>query len=208
MHLMRSSQFGIWELSERDNRKIQTPPLTDLLHITTPRLQVIASTPAMVQSEINGDGELAVLLDACIADGWPCEYWDHPAMEWTLRAFESGSAAGGWGMWYFVLQPPHVSKRTLIGNGGFKGPPDDHDIVEIGYSVVPERRRRGLATEACRALMSWAWRDPRVQMIVAETFPKLIPSLGVMAKLGMQHIGAGSEPGAVRYGIQRDQFTS
>jgi RimJ/RimL family protein N-acetyltransferase len=162
----------------------------------------------MVQSELDEDGRLAALLDAVIADGWPCEFWDRPAMEWMLSAISSGKASGGWGMWYFVLEPPHVPKRTLIGNGGFKGPPDENGCVEIGYSVVPEHRRFGLATEACRALMSWSLCDPRVQIIAAETYPHLAPSLGVMRKLGMRHIGAGSEPGVVRYGVRRDQIMS
>ena len=145
------------------------------------------------------------LLDAQIAPGWPCEYWDRAAMEWTINAIASGRFGEGWGMWYFVSLPPHALRRTLIGNGGFKGPPGDDDgIVEIGYSIVPACRRRGYATEACRGLIAWALRDGRVRMVTAETFPNLKPSIGVMKKLGMRFLGRGSK--VIRYGMTRDEF--
>lgn len=178
-----------------------------MLRINTNRLELIASTAAMVRSEMAGDGAFSHLLDARIAAGWPNEHWDRPAMEWTLRALESVEVAGGWGMWYWVLTPPAVAQRTLIGNGGFKGPPSADGVIEIGYSIVPEQRRRGLATEACLALMTWALRDPRVRLLTAETFPHLTPSIGVMRNLGMVHLGDGSEPGTIRYGVLRESLT-
>lgn len=178
-----------------------------MLRINTDRLELIASTAAMVRSEIAGDHALPHLLDTQIAAGWPCEYWDRPAMEWTLNSIEAGPMADGWGMWYWVLKPPVVRQRTLIGNGGFKGPPSADGMIEIGYSIVPEYRCRGLATEACLALTTWALRDPRVRLLTAETFPHLIPSLGVMRKLGMQCLGDGSEPSTVRYGVLREHLT-
>ena len=175
------------------------------MHICTLRLELIASKEEMVRAELDGGSAIVDLLDAQIHSEWPPEHWDRPAMEWTLRSIESGISANGWGMWYWVLNPPHVTQRTLIGNGGFKGPPDDRGVVELGYSVVSEHRRRGLATEACRALIGWSLLDPRVRTITAETYPHLTPSLGVMGKLGMTLLSDGSEPGVVRYGIDREQ---
>jgi len=33
----------------------------------------------------------------------------------------------------------------VVGHAGFHGPPDDAGMVEVGYTVVPEYRRRGVA---------------------------------------------------------------
>ena len=162
----------------------------------------------MVRSELAGDGTLSRMLDAQIDAGWPCEYWDRAAMEWTINAIDEGPMADGWGMWYWVLRPPHNPERVLIGNGGFKGPPGQDGTIEIGYSIVPEQRRHGLATEACRELIAWAWRDSRVKIIAAETFPHLQPSIGVMKKLRMTLRGEGSEPGTIRYAISRAELAS
>ena len=69
-----------------------------------------------------------------------------------------------------------------------------------------EFQRQGFATEATSALIEWTLRDPRVKRIDAETFPHLIPSLGVMRRLGMTSLGAGSEEGTVRYGVTREAW--
>lgn len=49
----------------------------------------------------------------------------------------------------------------LVGDAGFHGPPppDGPVEVEIGYSVVPALRGRGIATRACGLLLAHAWRN-------------------------------------------------
>lgn len=55
----------------------------------------------------------------------------------------------GWGVWLFCRD------GVVIGDGGFHGPPKDGRL-QIGYSIVPEHRRRGYATQAVKALCGWA----------------------------------------------------
>src|SRR5215831_20487735 len=38
---------------------------------------------------------------------------------------------------------------ALVGNGGWKGPPEQ-GTAELGYAVAPSRQRRGIATAAVR----------------------------------------------------------
>jgi len=99
----------------------------------------------------------------------------------------------------------------LIGNGGYKGPPDDagRGMIEIGYSVVSGRQRRGYATEACRALVDRAFADRRVEVVVAHTLPHLEPSIGVMRKLGMSFVRRFIDPTdgeVVRYELTRAAY--
>lgn len=87
----------------------------------------------------------------------------------------------------------------LIGNTGFKGPPTEAGMVEIGYAILEEFQGAGYATEAVSALMSWAFKNPNITHIAAETFPSLHGSIRVMEKCGMHYIGTGSEEGTIRY---------
>jgi ribosomal-protein-alanine N-acetyltransferase len=98
--------------------------------------------------------------------------------------------------------------RVLIGGGGFKGPPQADGVVEIGYSILPTFQRRGFATEAMSALVTRAFAEARVTMVVAETFPESRASQRVMIKLGMRQLGPGEEAGTIRFGIRRAEHAA
>jgi RimJ/RimL family protein N-acetyltransferase len=97
----------------------------------------------------------------------------------------------------------------VIGAGGYKGAPDDTGTVEIGYGVVPERRRRGFAREAVDGWLAHAFADPRVRRVIAHTLVELEPSIGVLRSAGFSFVGAGTdpqEPAAVQYEITREAY--
>src|SRR5258708_6060138 len=48
------------------------------------------------------------------------------------------------GIWLIIER----NTNTVVGDIGFMGPPSAEGSLEIGYSVIPDRRRRGYATEA------------------------------------------------------------
>lgn len=179
------------------------------LHIQSLRLELIEVTPQLAQANLDDMAELARLLEARIAVTWPPEHWEPAAIRWLLNMMTNAKPDDrGWFAWYVVLRDAANSgdEGTLIGTCGCKGPPDAIGVIEVGYGIVSECQRRGFASEATRALIEWALRDPRVKRIDAETFPHLIPSLGVMRRLGMQHRGEGTEAGTVRYGVTREAF--
>ena len=75
--------------------------------------------------------------------------------------------------------------------------PRDHDLericpggVEIGYTVFPEYRRRGVASTAVRALVGEARAVGWVERVVACVGVKNEPSLAMAAKLGFVRLGA------------------
>src|SRR6266511_3814277 len=61
--------------------------------------------------------------------------------------------------------------RVIIGNAGFKGPPDPGGMVEIAYGIVPGFEGRGFATEAATALVTFAFASGLVRLIRAHTLP-------------------------------------
>ena len=75
---------------------------------------------------------------------------------------------------------------------------------ELGYWLGVPYWGRGYATEAVRALIDLAFRDPTVTRVIAETFPDLIPSIRVLEKNGFVRIEeGGSEPGVIRFELRR-----
>jgi ribosomal-protein-alanine N-acetyltransferase len=79
--------------------------------------------------------------------------------------------------------------ETVVGDIGFIGPPGVDATVEIGYSVIPDRRRRGYATEAARALVDWVLREPGVREVVAGCDNENVPSIRMLERLGFARTG-------------------
>lgn len=164
--------------------------------IATHRLDLVPATMPMLRAAIEDHARLGLLLDARVPATWPPDLLDVDALEWTLRAIRAGSALE-WHMYWIVLRGDHG--RILIGTSGFKGRPSGDGTVEIGYGLVPDHMRKGYATETVRALLAFAFADPRVIRVIAETLPDLVASQGVLAKTGFTFIGEGSERGVIRY---------
>ena len=169
----------------------------------TPRLELIAATLPLIETELAGARQLAAVLGAEVG-AWPPPGNDEGTLGWSVNKLREHPECAGFYVWYVVLT--ENSQRRLIGMVAFKGPPDEHGSIEAGYSIVEEYQRRGIGTEATRAIIAWAFQDPDVQEVTAETFPELRPSIRVMERCGMSFYGEGSEPRTLRYGIRRKQF--
>ena len=174
------------------------------LSLRTERLELIAATVEHLQAELRDRDRFAAMLDARIPDPWPPPLNDEDSANWAIEYLQGHPDDVGWSMWYFVLVDGH--ERTAIGNGGFKGLPDAVGTAEVGYSVVEAYQRRGYGSEATSALIAWAFAHAEVSRVVAETYPELVASIGVMEKNGMRYLGPGSEERVVRYGITRQEY--
>jgi ribosomal-protein-alanine N-acetyltransferase len=95
---------------------------------------------------------------------------------------------------YLIIDP---ATATVVGLGGFTGPPTDGS-VEIGYSIAPGHRGRGHATEAARR-----WIDPATTrgatLVCAHTLAEEHPSTAVLRRLGFRRTAelVDDEVGAV-----------
>jgi ribosomal-protein-alanine N-acetyltransferase len=173
------------------------------LRLRTARLELIAATLSLVEAELAGPQHLAELLQAEV-EAWPPPLNDENSLRWTFQKLQANPGAAGFLSWYIVLV--QEGKRRLVGIAGVTGPPDQSGTIEVGYSVVEKFQKQGIGTEATRALIQWTFEHPAVQMVTAQTFPELGPSIKVMERCGMSFLGTGSEPGTIRYGITRAQF--
>lgn len=71
--------------------------------------------------------------------------------------------------WYTNWEIVLKEKSCSIGGIGLSGMPNDEGSTEIGYVIDRKFRGLGLATEAVNTLISWAFHDPELKTIKAET---------------------------------------
>ena len=79
--------------------------------------------------------------------------------------------------------------RVAVGAAGFHGPPDASGMVEIGYRVDPEYRRRGYARAALEALLDRAAKEPEVRRVRVSIGPDNLPSAGLALQYGFVEVG-------------------
>lgn len=175
----------------------------DLGYVDTTRLRMIAATARLISIDLEGHDVLADALDVGVPDNWPPEHYGRQVMVHALGQL-ADPAERGWSFWYLTMKPPEA--RQLIGICSFRGRPDARGNVEIGYSILSQYRGRGLATEAVRGLVDWAFTHSAVQGVSAETLPYLRQSIRVLERCGFVPAGPGSERGVVRYSVARSRF--
>lgn len=162
----------------------------------------------MLRAELDSRSALETRLGVVIPPDWPPEFYDADAIRWTLGALDDGTITPEWGFYYVVEASPAGAPDVLVGLVGFKGPPAE-GVVEVGYGVVAQRRRRGYACEAVDGLLRKAFGDARVSRVIAHTLRELAASIGVLEKSGFRLVGPGndpSEPDAIQYEITRAAY--
>src|SRR5690242_10413485 len=153
--------------------------------LRTPRLLLLRGSIASLEAELISRQALGDLLDAEVPRGWPPELYDADAIRWTMNWLAGHPEQADWSLYYVAIAPTQgVPRPRLVGIAGYKGGPDASGVVEVGYGVVPEERRKGYASEAVRALLKQAFAEPRVTAVIAHTLPELMPSRGVLEATG------------------------
>jgi RimJ/RimL family protein N-acetyltransferase len=80
-----------------------------------------------------------------------------------------------------------------IGAMGFHSVPDGEGRVEIGYDLVEGARGHGYATEALRALSTWALGRDEVRTVVANVERDNTPSQNVLTRAGFTQVAEDPE---------------
>jgi [ribosomal protein S5]-alanine N-acetyltransferase len=77
---------------------------------------------------------------------------------------------------------------AVLGHAGYHGPPDARGMIEIGYEIAPEHRRRGYARAAVRQLLEDAGRNG-AYVARASVSPDNAASLALIASCGFVRVG-------------------
>jgi RimJ/RimL family protein N-acetyltransferase len=122
---------------------------------------------------------------------WHPEYPLADTFDAIAMAFAAHQAMG-----YAVAELPAwwvhqiVVDGVVVGDIGFHGPPGREKAVEIGYSVVPAWRRRGVASWACSLILEQAWLDG-AEIVIAETDHDNVASQAVLLANGFRRRSDG-----------------
>ncbi|MBU8898686.1 hypothetical protein DRW03_31785 [Corallococcus sp. H22C18031201] len=147
-------------------------------HLRTTRLELKPFTQHLAREAMEDRRRFESALGVRVHPAWP----GRDVAE-ALPFFASQPALGEWDTLLV-----HTRDSVLVGDMGFKGGPDEHGDVELGYSVVPEYRQQGLATEAARAMVAWAFQQPGVRAVVAECTRDNAASIGVLRRVGFRPV--------------------
>ena len=171
--------------------------------IKTDNLQLIIIERIHLEALSHNKSELAAILEVTIPDSWP-----HFPEAFSFSDNESSESNPPPTNWhgYFFIQP---KAKVLVGNGGFKGQPDDTGTVEIGYEIASEYWNRGFATEAVHGMIRYAFAHEEVRSVMAHTLAEKNASNSVLQKVGMKFITEVDDPeeGKIwRWQISRDEY--
>ena len=149
--------------------------------IETERLRLVPLDEESMEALLAG-GEVPF----AVPSGWPDEH-DARFLAIRLEQLRESPERRAWPVCAIVLD------GAMIGHIGYHGPPGVNarrapDAVEVGYTVFPEHRRQGYATEAVRGLIEHAL-GQGVHRFIASVGPTNEPSLALVRRLGFVEVG-------------------
>jgi RimJ/RimL family protein N-acetyltransferase len=158
--------------------------------IQTPRLSLVLLTEQVLTASLDEPPAAAAELAGFdIPTDWFAQSKFIRRRRDQLRADPSYAP---WSVRAIVLK----LSNEMLGHVGFHEPPNPDSLrrhgpnaIEFGYTVYPAFRRRGYATEAVRAIMSWAANDAGIETFVVSIAPDNAPSQAVARRLGFAKVG-------------------
>jgi RimJ/RimL family protein N-acetyltransferase len=147
----------------------------------TKHLQLIPFSLDLIKATLVGRSRLGELLGVTVPDSWPGDDFAE-ALPTLLTQMEEQTTEMTWN-WLII----HKQDRALVGDVGFLRGPEDGK-AEIGYSIVPEYRNQGYATEAALYLIHWALQQREIKVVTAQCLSDNLSSIKVLEKIGMQQV--------------------
>jgi ribosomal-protein-alanine N-acetyltransferase len=159
----------------------------DVSAIRTSRFELVSMSLAFMRHLAAGDFEAASTeMGATVPPTLREDLVDF--LNYRIPALEADPTIQPW-IGRAIVARTGDGRRAAIGTIGFHGAPDEQGRVEIGYSVEPSWRRRGVATECVDALLSWA-EGQGVSRFRASVAPDNEPSLAIIRRLGFRQVGS------------------
>lgn len=159
------------------------PPVCDHPGVTaTPAVRLVPM-PAAAMARLLADdlGGAGAVLGVALPEFFLRERW-----LWELRLPQvSGDPVAE----ARILRVAVLDDGEVVGHAGFHTLPDVDGLVEVGYTVVPERRGQGLGHRLLRALLDEADAADDVRTVRASVSPDNAASLAVVRAAGFTHVG-------------------
>ena len=155
--------------------------------IASGRLEMPLLSLEQLDAIADGDaGRVAADLDAVISPEWVEEVrW---LAGFRAKQLRERPQDGPW-LLRPIIRAEAGHARDAIGYLNFHMAPDEHGMVEIGYTLLPAARGQGYALEAVKAAFDWAGREHGVRRFRASVAPDNERSLNLIGKLGFVRTG-------------------
>ena len=150
--------------------------------LETKRLQLIPFSLDLKKAAISDRARLVEMLGVRVPEHWPGPDLME-ALPFFVENMEKAPSEPAWD-WIAI----HTMNRTVIGDIGFMGGSDQRGVVEVGYSIVPEYRNQGYATEMARSLIAWAFQEVDIKVVTASCLEDNIGSIKVLENAGMRRL--------------------
>ena len=165
--------------------------MTDPAPIRSERLELPLFSREQLRQLLDGDtAGVGEQLDARVPQAWLRGHrW---LIELRLRQIDEHPEDEAW-----LLRPIIAidgGERRVVGGINFHGAPDERGTPEVGYSLLPDERGKGYATEAVRAVFDWARREHGIRRFRASVAPDNERSLNLIGKLGFRKVGEQWDP--------------
>jgi ribosomal-protein-alanine N-acetyltransferase len=159
------------------------------LSISTDRLRLTPLDARGIDALIAGDaGRLRDLTGSRFPHASAPPYMAEALPDVRERLRQHPEEAPWWN-WLIVRE----DTGEAIGSVALGGPPDSTGAVLVGYAVYPEHEGYGFATEAVRAMIGWAFRQPGVREVRALAPVWNTPALRVAENVGMRPVAADED---------------
>jgi RimJ/RimL family protein N-acetyltransferase len=148
------------------------------------RVEVLALSRPVFTALADGDLATAAAASVPLPPGFADPGW---AAVWRMRAAQVAAdpAVAAW----VTGAVRDLDSGLVVGRAGFHGPPDARGMVEVGYAVLPEHRRRGYARAALAVLLDRARREPDVRVVRLSIAPDNTASQAVARPFGFRVVG-------------------
>jgi ribosomal-protein-alanine N-acetyltransferase len=151
----------------------------------TPRVRIAHLSPEALAALARGELTAAIALTGLPLT--PYAVSDQQIGVWRRRATQvlEQPADQPWVTGAVVDQ----DTGEVVGAAGFHAAPDADGMVEVGYRIDPDFRRRGYARAVLLLMIERATAHPDVRTVRATVSPENAASLGLIAQLPFVEVG-------------------
>lgn len=149
---------------------------------TTERLKIITFELEMIKALLEGPEQLAKMVPY----GVPAEYPMDVYKQFFPYKIERFTQQPEENIWEGLII--HKETKTVIGDIGYKGGPNNEGEINLGYSVLPRFQGNGYASEAAAAMVRWGLNQPGVRKVTATCSLENVASIRVLQKAGLEQL--------------------
>lgn len=148
--------------------------------IQTERLLVITFKVDMMEALLEGPEVLETWIPYSVPPEYPMDVYKQ-FFPYKIERFRQYPEENKWEGLIIA-----DDTKTLIGDIGFKGGPDESGEINLGYSILPAYQGKGYASEAARAMVEWGMKQTGVKKVIATCSIDNWASIRVLEKAGLK----------------------